>query len=350
MTITRTMLLSAGVIVSITGMIVLPVVFSGLQAGGSTSYEAVFGIVVHGGAGAITRTSPPTERELARREALREAIETGHRILKEGGGSLDAVEAAVRLLEDSPLFNAGKGAVFSSDGANELDASIMDGQTLKAGAVAAVKHIKNPVTLARLVMDKSPHVLLAGEGAEKFALEQNIPLIDQTYFFTEEQWQQLQRIKDQEKKAPRGDGQLPLAIDKYGTVGAVALDKAGNLAAATSTGGTVNKRFGRIGDTPVIGAGNYANNQSCAVSATGHGEFFLRMAVAYDIAALMEYKGLTIEQAAHTVVKEKLLQAGGTGGVIAIDRKGNMAMPFNTSGMYRGYARGWQGKAVVEVF
>jgi L-asparaginase / beta-aspartyl-peptidase len=226
----------------------------------------------------------------------------------------------------------------------------MDGQTLKAGAVAAAKHIKNPVTLARLVMDKSAHVLLTGEGAEKFAVEQKIALVDQKYFFTEEQWQRLQSIKDQEKNALGENRDVSSAIDKYGTVGAVALDKAGNLAAATSTGGMVNKRFGRVGDTPVIGAGTYADNSSCAVSGTGHGEFFLRMAIAHDIVALMGYKGLTIEQATHTVIKEKLTNLGGTGGVIAIDRAGNIAMPFNTEGMYRGYALGPDGKVVVEVF
>ncbi len=299
-------------------------------------------IAIHGGAGTIRRGSMTPEQEQAYRAKLEEALRAGYAILEEGGTSLDAVVAAITVLEDSPLFNAGKGAVFTSEGTNELDAAIMDGATLQAGAVAGVKRVKNPITLARAVMEHSPHVMMAGEGAEVFAEEQGIELVDPEYFFTQSRWDALQRAKARETTADAGkpdDRAIAFLMHdhKFGTVGAVALDKNGNLAAGTSTGGMTNKRWGRIGDAPIIGAGTYANNASCAVSATGHGEYFIRNVVAHDICARVEFGGQTLEEAAHYVVMEKLVQQRGEGGVIAIDRQGNIAMPFNSEGMYRGY-------------
>ncbi|HEX7049320.1 MAG TPA: isoaspartyl peptidase/L-asparaginase [Longimicrobiales bacterium] len=311
-----------------------------------------WGIVVHGGAGTILRENMTPEMETAYRAKMEEAIRAGHTILAGGGTSLDAVVAAIQVLEDSPLFNAGKGAVFTHEGTNELDASIMDGATLHAGAVAGVKHIKSPIALARLVMEKSPHVMMAREGAEAFAQEQGIELVPEDYFYTERRWKELQEAKAAEAErtsmAPGAAPEMPVAW-KVGTVGAVALDQHGNLAAGTSTGGMTNKRFGRIGDSPIIGAGTYANNESCAVSATGHGEYFIRNVVAYDICARMLYTGVSLEEAANAVVMEKLVERGGDGGVIAIDRHGNIAMPFNTPGMYRGYA-GPDGRITVKIY
>jgi L-asparaginase / beta-aspartyl-peptidase len=310
-----------------------------------------FGLVVHGGAGTIERSKMTPEREREYRAGLGRALAAGYEILKRGGSSLDATEAAVRVLEDDPHFNAGKGAVFTSAGTNELDAAIMDGKTLKAGAVAAIKHIKNPVTLARLVMEKSGHVMMDGEGAEAFAQENGVELLaDQKYFYTQERWDALQKIKAAEKRQ-MGHGEKAFVItdqDRHETVGAVALDQNGDLAAATSTGGTTNKRPGRVGDTPVIGAGTYANNATCAVSATGDGEYFIRAMVGYDVSALMEYRGMSLKEAAQTAL-EKVARLGGTGGLIAIDRKGNIALPFNTSGMYRGYVDP-NGKFVIEIY
>jgi beta-aspartyl-peptidase (threonine type) len=258
-------------------------------------------------------------------------------------------------MEDSPLFNAGKGAVFTSAGTNELDSSIMDGRTLSAGAVAGLKHVKNPISLARMVMEKSPHVMMVGEGAEAFAKQQGVELVPQSYFYTERRWQELQRIKDEEKqhsnppkKSSRVEAPLLGEDGLHGTVGAVALDMAGNLAAGTSTGGMTNKKFGRVGDSPVIGAGTYADNQTCAVSATGDGEFFIRAAVAHDISALVGYKGMSVQDAADRAL-EKVKKLGGTGGVIVLDREGNFATPFNTAGMYRGHI-GPDGKAVIEIY
>lgn len=311
----------------------------------STEKPAPIALVIHGGAGTITRSSMTPEKEKAYREKLAEALKAGYDTLNKGGSSMDAVEAAIRVMEDSPLFNAGKGAVFTHDGKNELDASVMDGKSGKAGAVAGVRHIKNPVTAARAVMEKSPHVLLAGEGAEKFAREKGIEWVDTSYFFDPYRWEQLQKIKATEKQQLDHSGDTTGAVNpgksdsKFGTVGAVALDRYGNIAAGTSTGGMTNKRYGRVGDSPVIGAGTYANNKTCGVSCTGHGEYFIRNVVAYDVSALMEYKGMTVEQAAAYVVKDKLLKAGGEGGLIALDAKGNIAMPFNTEGMYRGYVK-----------
>ncbi len=309
-----------------------------------------FRLVIHGGAGTIERSKMTPEAEREYHAGLERALAAGYEILKRGGASLDATEAAVRVLEDDPHFNAGKGAVFTSVGTNELDAAIMDGSTLKAGTAANLKHIKNPVSLARLVMEKSGHVMMDGEGAETFAKENGIKLVDQKYFFTRERWDALQKIKAAEKTSG-GAGEKKLIItdqDRHGTVGAVALDQRGDLAAATSTGGTTNKRAGRIGDSPIIGGGTYANNATCAVSATGDGEYFIRATVAHDISALMEYRGMKLEEAARTVL-DKVAKLGGTGGVIAIDRQGNMALPFNTSGMYRGHVDP-DGKFVVEIY
>ncbi|WP_233612289.1 isoaspartyl peptidase/L-asparaginase family protein [Corallococcus sp. AB045] len=342
-----------------------------------------WGLVIHGGAGVISRENLTPEREAAMRAVLTEALQAGHAVLAKGGRSMDAVTAAIRVMEDSPYFNAGKGAVFNHDGVNELDAAVMDGKTRMAGAVAGVHHIQNPIDLARLVMEKSPHVMMVGDGAEAFARSQGMPLVDAKYFFTEERWQGLQRALEQEKAKgappaeqgqPSTQGQSPTqpaqpvtpapppasapqpvtpahpqpgssltpGVDpitgdhKFGTVGAVALDMDGNLAAGTSTGGMTNKRFGRVGDAPIIGAGTYADER-CAVSATGHGEFFIRYTVARDICARVEYQDLPLPEAASYVVNDVLVKAGGEGGVIAMDRQGHVAMPFNSSGMYRGY-------------
>ncbi len=266
-------------------------------------------------------------------------------IIKRGGGSLDAVEAAVRVLEDSPHFNAGKGAVFTREGRNELDASIMEGKTKRAGAVGFVTTIKNPITAARAVMEKSKHVLLVGEGAEAFAQRNQLDVVEPAYFRTERRWQQhleeLKKEADSEAAKNKSAKYDPAAQrdpeHPWSTVGAVALDQAGNLAAGTSTGGTPNKLFGRLGDTPIVGAGTYADNEACAVSGTGHGEYFIRLAVGHDVAALMKYKGMSVADAAADVVLGKLKSAGGDGGIIALDAKGNFAMPYNTEGMFRGY-------------
>ena len=312
-----------------------------------------FGFVMHGGAGTIERSKMTPEREKAYRDKLTEALVAGFDVLKKGGQCLDAVVAAITLLEDSPLFNAGKGAVFTSAGTNELDSSIMEGKTLKAGSVAGLKRVKNPILLARLVMEQSPHVMMVGEGAEAFAASKGVELVDPKYFYTEERWQQLQKQKEAEKTTPPKRSRLEKAgpsfeDHKFGTVGVVCLDRAGNLAAGTSTGGISNKRFGRVGDSPIIGAGTYANNETCAVSCTGDGEYFIRSVVAHDISALMQYGGRSVEAAAREVL-EKVGKIGGTGGLIAIDRRGNFATPFNTSGMYRGWV-GADGQPVVLIY
>ena len=308
-----------------------------------------FGLVIHGGAGTIERSKMTPAREQEYHAALERSLRAGFEILQRGGSSLEAVEASVRVLEDDPHFNAGRGAVFTSEGMNELDAAIMDGKTLKAGAVASVKHIKNPISLARLVMEKSSHVMLDCAGAEAFAREQGVEMVDQKYFFTQERWDAWQRVKDAEKKGGVGGNKFIISDqDRHGTVGAVACDQNGNLAAATSTGGTTNKLPGRIGDSPVIGAGTYANNDTCAVSATGDGEYFIRSVAAHDVAALIEYRGAKLPDAAQAVI-DKIQKLGGTGGLIAIDRNGEMALPFNTNGMYRGHVD-QDGKIVVEIF
>lgn len=287
-------------------------------------------LVIHGGAGNINPENLPQQKADEFRKALQQVLITGDSILKSGGSCLDAVEACVRMMEDCPLFNAGKGAVFNAEGKNELDASIMDGKTGKAGAVAGVTTIKNPISAARAVMEKSQHVLLAGKGAEIFAKEQGLAIVSPEYFFTQDRYASYLKARQ------RADS-LDASDHKHGTVGCVALDKYGNLAAGTSTGGMMMKKYGRVGDSPIIGAGTYADNNTCAVSATGHGEYFIRNVVAYDISALMKYKGLSLVDAANQVIMNKLKDQGGTGGVIAVDRNGNIAMPFNTTGMFRGY-------------
>lgn len=302
--------------------------------------KAEFSIVIHGGAGTILRENMSPEDEAAYKAKLEEAIRVGYEILKNGGSSLDAVEKTINVMEDSPLFNAGKGAVFTNAETNELDASIMDGKTLNAGASAGTTTVRNPINLARAIMEKSPHVMLSGKGAEEFAKGQGLQLVEPSYFFTEKRYQSLLKIKETEKIQLDHDDKTafydPTIKDsKFGTVGCVALDKNGNLAAGTSTGGMTNKRWGRIGDAPIIGAGTYANNNTCAVSSTGWGEFFIRAMVAHDISALMEYKGLTLQEAAKEVIQKKVPQLGGDGGIVAVDKNGNMVMEFNTAGMYR---------------
>ncbi len=297
-------------------------------------------IAIHGGAGTILKENMSAEMEADYRAKLEEALKTGYAILEKGGTSLDAVVATIQVMEASPLFNAGIGAVFTNEGKNELDAAIMDGKTRNAGTVAGITTVKSPIAAARAVMEQSPHVMMIGRGAEQFAKEQGLEMVDPSYFHTDKRYEQLQKIKDSEKQQldhSGGQGSLPYQFpdQKFGTVGAVAVDQDGNLAAATSTGGMTNKRYGRVGDVPIIGAGTYADNNTCAVSATGHGEYFIRAVVAYDIAALMKYKNMRLQQAAQEVVNKKLVDFGGDGGVIAIDAQGNIAMPFNTSGMYR---------------
>lgn len=314
--------------------------------------------MIHGGAGVILRGSMKPEQENQYRAKLEEALLAGYKALQDGRPGLDAVEIAIKMLEDSPLFNAGRGAVLTSDGRAELDASIMNGKTLAAGAVSGLHRVKNPITLARAVMERSKHVMMAGDGAEKFAKEQKIELVEEKYFITKERMDDLQRILKEEREKAAADAKkvgrtsLPTASlprNRFGTVGAVALDKDGDLTAGTSTGGMMNKKFGRVGDSPIIGAGTYANNDTCAVSATGWGEYFIRLGVARDISALMEYRALPVQQAADLVIKQKLQKLGGDGGVIAMDKFGNMAISFNTDGMYRAYING-EGKPVVEIY
>lgn len=299
-------------------------------------------MAIHGGAGTILKTNMTDSMELAYKDALKQALLAGHRVLQqEGGTSLDAVEAAVKVLEENPLFNAGKGAVFTHDGKNELDAAIMDGKTLNAGAVAGVTNVKSPIQAARAVMQHSPHVMMVGAGAEQFAKEQGLEMVDPSYFYTKERWQGLQKARALDSLATQLDHDAQSNIPevykdyKYGTVGAVAVDRAGNLAAATSTGGMTNKRYGRVGDTPIIGAGNYADNNTVAVSCTGWGEFFIRSVAAYDVSARMLYGGLSIAEAAIAVI-QSVGELGGDGGLIAINKQGEVAMPFSTAGMYRG--------------
>jgi beta-aspartyl-peptidase (threonine type) len=304
--------------------------------------EPMLAIAIHGGAGPLPRSEMTPAAEARYRADLAVALDAGYDVLAQGGSSLDAVVAAVKVLEDSPLFNAGRGAVFTHDGINELDAAIMDGATLKAGAVAGLRHVRNPVELARRVMDKSPHVMMIGEGAEEFALEQGITLVPRDYFYTDQRWQQLE-------KARRGDQHAAATIDYFGTVGAVALDRNGNLAAATSTGGMTDKKFGRVGDSPIIGAGTYANNATCALSATGHGEYFIRAVVGHDVSALIEYRGMNLAAATRLVVQDKLVHMGGEGGVIAVDRQGAISLEFNSEGMFRG-ARTSTGRRDIAIY
>ena len=292
-----------------------------------------YAIAVHGGAGYMKKGVFSDSLENAYKDKLKEAVRQGNKQLAEGSSAVEAVEATLMILEDSPLFNAGKGAVFTHDEKNELDASIMDGNTLNAGAVAGVQRVKNPISLAHQVMINSKHVLLAREGAEAFAKQQNERIVDPEYFFTKDRFESLKRARSAEKEQAS-----VLKEDlKFGTVGCVALDKNGHLAAGTSTGGMTNKEFARIGDSPIIGAGTYANDKTCAVSSTGHGEYFIRGVVAYDIAALMEYRSMSLSEATEKVIQEKLPDLGGNGGVVALDHDGNVSFEFNTSGMFRAY-------------
>lgn len=301
----------------------------------------MFALAIHGGAGTLPRAEISPQRRRQYEEGLNAALQAGYAVLEAGGSSLAAISSAVVSLEDNPLFNAGRGAVFTLDGRNELDASIMSGRTLGAGAVCGVLHIKNPVLLARSVMEQSEHVMLAGAGAEEFALGAGFSLVPQSYFYTEERWRQLERIRG-------GDQQLSaLTISHVGTVGAVALDSKGDLAAATSTGGMTGKRFQRIGDSPIIGAGTYADNRSCAVSATGHGEVFIRAAVAHDICARMRYGGRSLSDAVREVVLQELTALHGEGGVIAVDARGEISMEFNSEGMFRASRRSGEDPVVA---
>lgn len=296
------------------------------EKGAKTTYS----LVIHGGAGTILKENLTDELEADIRATLTKALIAGENILKNGGTSLDAIAAAIMVMEDSPHFNAGKGAVFTSEGKNEMDASIMDGKSLNAGAITGVSTIRNPITLARAVMEKSKHVMLAGKGAEIFAKEQNITMVDPKYFYVKRRYDQLLKAQGKDKTAAY------FSDNRFGTVGAVAIDSHGNIAAGTSTGGMTNKRYGRVGDAPIIGAGTYADNNSCGVSSTGHGEYFIRATVARSICALVEYKGYSLQQAADAIVMDKLVKMNGDGGIIAIDPQGTIVYSFNSAGMYRG--------------
>jgi len=323
-----------------------------------SDHSKKFVLVIHGGAGTILKSMMTPEKEKAYTQGLNDALQAGYDVLSKGGTSLDAVEAAIEVMEDNPLFNAGKGAVFTNEGKNELDASVMDGKTLKAGAVAGVTTIKNPITAARAVMDKSDHVMMAGKGAEQFAAQNGCTIVDPSYFFVEDRWQALQKAKaDDSLKALHKDSiksksflKQPGNVDyKYGTVGCVALDMYGNLAAGTSTGGMTNKKFGRIGDSPIIGAGTYANNSTCAISCTGYGEYFMRLVLAKAVSDRIELAHETLQQAADEMIMHQLTQLGGEGGLIAVDNSGNFTMSFNSAGMYRGYVTS-DGKKETKIY
>lgn len=321
--------------------------FIQISFGQQTDQNKNFGLVIHGGAGTILKENMTPEMDRAYRAILAEAIAVGHAILKAGGTSQEAVEKTIHVMENSPLFNAGKGAVLTADGKASLDASFMDGNTLNAGAISGVSHIKNPISTAIAVMEKSPHVMLSGKGADQFAVSLGMDTVPNSYFITERRKNALKRVQQSEQKEVSFYD--PFVKDsKFGTVGCVALDKNGNLAAGTSTGGMTNKKWDRIGDAPIIGAGTYANNASCGVSATGWGEFFIRSVVAHDIAALVEYKGLDIVTASKQVL-QKVENLGGDGGVIVMDTKGNVALEFNTAGMYRAHMNS-KGELMVKIF
>jgi len=323
-----------------------------------TQLNSKFVLVIHGGAGTILKSEMSAENESAYKNALAIALQTGYDTLKKGGSALDAVEMAIRTMEDSPLFNAGKGSVFTNEGKNEMDAAIMNGKTLSAGAVAGVTTIKNPVSAARAVMEKSAHVMMVSKGAEQFAKSEGLEIVDPSYFYTERAWKGLMKAKEEDsikalkgerKKAPGALKQPLNSDDKYGTVGAVALDRYGNLAAATSTGGMTNKKFGRVGDSPVIGAGTYANNATCAISCTGWGEYFIRLVMAKTISDMMEFKNYSLTKAADEMIMKKLPALGGDGGLIGVDKNGNITISFNTAGMYRGYIKN-DGKASINIY
>ncbi len=336
----------------IIGLIMLMLSCSGSQESKPSSINEnnnetpEYAIVIHGGAGTILKKNMTPEKEKSYRDALSEALDIGEQILKGGGSSLDAVEATINSMEDNPLFNSGKGAVFTHDGTNSMDASIMTGVDQNAGAIGGVSNVKHPISAARAVLEKSDHVLLIGKGAEQFAEMVGLEIVDPSYFYTERRWNSLQKILAKEEEETKELTELP--DNKHGTVGCVALDKNGNISAGTSTGGMTNKRYDRIGDSPIIGAGTYADNATCGVSCTGHGEYFIRYAVAYDVAARMEYKKISLDQAAHEIINNKLVEKGGRGGLIALDKYGNVSMPFNTEGMYRGYAK--PGERVIKIY
>lgn len=340
----------------------LLILCSSIRAGASTIIhedslrQEKYVLVIHGGAGTILKKNMTPQKEAAYTAGLRDALNAGYKAIQAGKSSLDAVEATIRVLEDNPLFNAGKGAVFTHDGRNEMDAAIMNGKTLEAGSVAGVSTIRNPISAARAVMEKSEHVMMTGRGAEQFAKEAGLEIVDPSYFRTQERWEGLQKAlredsiksKLDHSYSPAGKLGIENIDNKFGTVGAVALDKAGNLAAGTSTGGMTNKKYGRVGDAPIIGAGTYANNNTVAISCTGWGEFFIRCVVAHDLSALMEYKGLTVQEAGKAVI-DKVGKLGGNGGLIALDKEGNAALPFNTEGMYRGMVTA-DGKITIEIY
>jgi beta-aspartyl-peptidase (threonine type) len=309
---------------------------------------SVFSIVIHGGAGTILKKNMTKEMEIKYINKLEEAIEVGYEILKNDGSSQEAVEKTINVMEDSPLFNAGKGAVLNFDGNVELDASFMNGSTLDAGAISGASKIKNPISAAIAVMNNSPHVMLSGTGADEFASSQKLELKQNSYFITERRSRSLDKIKFKENSTVIIDKEY-LLTQKYGTVGCVALDQNGNISSGTSTGGMTNKKWNRIGDAPIIGAGTYANNKTCGVSATGWGEFFIRSVVAYDISALMEYKGLSVQEASRIVIHDKVAKLGGNGGVIALDNKGNVAMEMNTAGMYRAHMDS-KGTKIIKIY
>ncbi len=318
-----------------------------------TKLENSYAIVIHGGAGGIKREYFTPEQQEAYAQKLDEALNAGYVILENGGISLDAIQAAINIMEDSPLFNAGKGAVYNSEGNQEMDAAIMDGKTLNAGAVAGVNHIKNPILAARIVMDSSKHVLLSGKGAEIMAEKYGIEMVDSTYFFTEKRMNQLKKIQGKEKTELDHTAFLiknELIDDhKYGTVGAVAIDKNGNIAAGTSTGGMTNKKYGRIGDVPLIGAGTYANNLTCGISATGTGEYFIRTVATHEVSSLIQYQGFTPTKALNEVLFNQIGPLGGEGGMILLDKKGNVYWDFNSTGMFRGYKKS-SGETKIEMF
>ena len=314
-----------------------------------------FAIIIHGGAGTILKKNMSIEKEQAYKQKLAAAIKVGHTILKNGGTSQEAVLKTIQIMETSPLFNAGKGAVFTHEGTNELDASFMDGKTLNAGAVAGVKNVKSPIELAIKVMTDSEHVMLSGTGASLFAKEQGLEIVAPSYFYTEHSFKALQKVKKSQKNKLKLEDEQAAFYDptikdsKFGTVGCVALDKNGNIAAGTSTGGMTNKRWGRIGDAPIIGSGTYANNLTCGVSSTGWGEYFIRSQVAYDISAQMEYQQKSLKEATKDVIQNKLTKLGGLGGVVALDKNGNMSFEFNTEGMYRA-SMDDQGTLIVKIY
>jgi beta-aspartyl-peptidase (threonine type) len=327
-----------------------------LKAQSNNTKSNKYILVIHGGAGTILKSNMTPEKEKLYKEGLQNALNAGNSVLKNSGTALDAVEATIKVLEDDSLFNAGKGAVFTNEGKNELDASIMDGKTLKAGAVAGVTNIKNPITAARAVMDKSEHVMMAGRGAEEFAAANGCTVVDPSYFFTTHRWLDLQDAKkgDSLKALHKDSGKAFLRQPdnhdyKYGTVGAVALDMYGNLAAATSTGGMTDKRYGRVGDSPIIGAGTYADNNTCAVSCTGWGEYFIRLVMAKTLSDRMEFAHQSLKDAADEMIMKKLPSLGGDGGLIAVDKNGNFTMSFDTDGMYRGYIKS-NGESDVEIY